>query len=357
MEENIQFYLQQTKGFTRLDNRTSLSTTNSTTTSASKSDSVNKYDSNPNTKKPPSAADLRSRPVPSNDLNNYNSRDRYEVKKQENARQSSVGGRPVSASTANLSKVVKTPRGLPPAPSTATTSHLSKSNSQSTTATIKSRSVQQSIQIDHEEEEEPEEEEEEDQEEEEEEPEEEEEEQDEEEEEEDAEEEEKNNDNENEEEDEEEEEEEQEEEDEEEESPQHVIEPLETEDVDDFLQAESEAEREVLGEPQQRLAEIVKIESLVRYSFFNSHIYPLPYSEYPKNKVELQKKLKYVLTTLVVPNPSDDLKVYEYTLNILLKLLKLPLDFTNQIPLLISGIISLYDVPTKVNFRLIFQRN
>jgi len=66
--------------------------------------------------------------------------------------------------------------------------------------------------------------------------------------------------------------------------------------------------------------------------------------------VELQKKLKYVLTTLVVPNPSDDLKVYEYTLNILLKLLKLPLDFTNEIPLLISGIISLYNVPTKVFF-------
>jgi len=60
--------------------------------------------------------------------------------------------------------------------------------------------------------------------------------------------------------------------------------------------------------------------------------------------------LKYVLTTLIVPNPSDDLKVYEYTLNILLKLLKLPLDFTNEIPLLISGIISLYNVPTKVNF-------
>ena len=242
-----------------MDNRTSISTTNSTHTSASKSDSINKYESNPNTKKPPTAStsDLRSRPVPSSDLNNYNSRDRYEVKKVANERQSSVGGRPVSASTASLSKVLKTPRdrGIAPQTSTTMTSHLSKSNSQSTTATIKSKSVQQSIQIenpsreesDHDEEEEEDQEEEEAEEEEEQE---EEEDEDEGEDEDEEDEEEKSNDN--------------EEEEEEEEDNDNHQEPLQTEDVEDFLQAESEVEKEVLGEPQQRLAEIVKIESLVR---------------------------------------------------------------------------------------------
>jgi len=252
------------------------------------------------------------------------------VKRLVNERQSSVGtgARPVSASTTHLNKEFKTPRdkGLPP-PS----SNLSKSNSLSTTtATIKSKSVQQSIQIENPSREEIENDDEEEEEQDEEEEQEDEDDEDQEDEEEEEEDDEENNEN-----DEEEEEEEDKNNEEEEED---IKEPLETEDVEDFLQAESQAEKEILGEPQQRLAEIVKIESLV--------------SEYPKNKIELQKKLKYVVTTLVVPNPSDDLKVYEYTLNILLKLLKLPLDFTNEIPLLISGIISLYNLPTKTKYSI-----
>lgn len=258
LEENIQFYLQQTKGFTRLDNRTSTSASNSATTSASKSDSINRYEShsNPRSQKQ-STTDLRSRPIPSGDLNGYNSRERIpaekEVKKFVNERQSSVGmgARPVSASTTHLNKEFKTPRdkGLPP-PS----ANLSKSNSLSTTtATIKSKSVQQSIQIENPSREEVENDDEQEDEEEE-------EEQDDEEEEEEEDENQENDEN----DDEEEEEEEEDDEEEDQNNEEDIKEPLETEDVEDFLEAESQAEKEILGEPQQRLAEIVKIESLVR---------------------------------------------------------------------------------------------
>jgi len=78
------------------------------------------------------------------------------------------------------------------------------------------------------------------------------------------------------------------------------------------------------------------------------------YSGFPKTKNEIQKRLDNIVASILTSTQSDDPKILEYTLGIFKNLLKIPIDLSEQIQELVSGIISLFNVPIKVIPFLLF---
>ncbi len=63
----------------------------------------------------------------------------------------------------------------------------------------------------------------------------------------------------------------------------------------------------------------------------------------------MNKKLDYILETLFEPIEPEETETFEYTLGIIMNLLQIPLDFSENIEPIISGIISMFHFSSKVS--------